>query len=82
VSVKSFYDVVLCNEDKTDFKKPMRIKLLCKKPIGNFDVTYSLFSIYMTVADKSLCLCLEKLQLIAANIVNYLLETNRVLGSS
>jgi hypothetical protein len=62
LSVKPFYDEVLKNEDKTDYKKPSELLLdeyqaVAPKTNWNFNVKYSLFSINMAAADKPIRLC-------------------------
>ncbi len=61
LSTKPFYDEVLKNEDKPDFKKPSQLLLdkytaVIPKTNWNFTVKYSLFSINMAAADKPICL--------------------------
>jgi len=61
LSMKPFYDEVLKNEDKTDYKKPLELLLdeyqaVVPKTNWNFNVKYSLF-INMAAADKPICLC-------------------------
>jgi hypothetical protein len=60
--MKPVYDEVLKNEDKTDYMKPLELLLdeyqaVTPKTNWNFNVKYSLFSIYMAAADKPICLC-------------------------
>jgi hypothetical protein len=62
LSMKPFYDEVLKNEDKTDYKKPSELllveyKALVSRTNWNFNVKCSLFSINIAAAGKPVHLC-------------------------
>jgi hypothetical protein len=61
LSIKPFYDEVLKNEDKPDFKKPSeflldKYKAVVPKTNWSFNVKYILLSIKMAATDKPICL--------------------------
>jgi hypothetical protein len=104
--IRPYYNDIIKNEDKSDFKRPMELTAaeyttILPKLNWNFSVKYSLCSINMDLL-KPICLChlllftASKLKVfgddafrkvtsrckVAAEVVNYLMEVNRVFFSS